>query len=250
MKVSIITAVRNARDTIEHTIESVLRQSYSGIEYIIVDGVSSDGTLDVIAKHRASLSALVVERDKGVYEAFNKGLRRATGDVIGFLNADDVFTDDSVVQTIVDQFVRTGADATFGDIVYRDPAVPTKVTRRYNSAIFRPQRVAYGFMPAHPTLYLTRAVYEQFGEYDESYRIAGDFELVARLFGKRAISYSHIPRVLVDMRAGGLSTRGLSSKWIITKEMKRACAQNGIPTNYLKLACRMPLKMLELLARS
>ena len=168
MKVSIITAVRNARDTIEDTIASVLRQSYSQIEYIVVDGLSTDGTLDVIAKHRRSLSALVVERDRGVYEAFNKGLRRASGDIIGFLNADDVFVDDFVVQTIVEQFVRSGADATFGDVIYLDSAARSRIIRRYKSATFRPQRIAYGLMPAHPTLYLKRAVYERFGEYDEA----------------------------------------------------------------------------------
>lgn len=249
MKVSIITAARNARDTIGATIASVLRQSYSPIEYIVVDGLSTDGTLEVIAQHRQSLSALVVERDKGVYEAFNKGLRRATGDIIGFLNADDVFADDFVVQTIVDRFVHTGVDATFGDMIYLDAASRSKVTRKYNSASFRPQRIAYGFMPAHPTLYLKRAVYERFGEYDESYRIAGDFELVARIFGRQAIGYAHIPRVLVAMGSGGLSTRGITSKWVITKEMRRACAQNGIPTNYLKLLCRAPVKLLELLVR-
>jgi len=247
LKVSIITAVRNARDTVERTLASVQSQSYPQIEHIVVDGLSTDGTLEILHRHKAVLSALIIERDRGVYDAFNKGLSRATGDIVGFLNADDVFAGTDVIQTIVDRFRASAVDATFGDMVYVDPAHGSKVTRRYNSGTFRPERVAYGIMPAHPTLYLRKAVYDHFGGYDPQYRIAGDFELVARVFAANSVRYAYIPQVLVEMRTGGLSTRGLSSKWIITREMRRACRQNGIGTNYVKLACRAPLKLLELL---
>jgi glycosyltransferase involved in cell wall biosynthesis len=245
LKVSIITAVRNGEATIGTTLHSVARQTYPDIEHVIIDGASTDGTLGIIEAAGAGARTVVSEPDGGVYDAFNKGLRLATGDVVAFLNCGDFYASADVVARMATELTRTGALAVFGDLVIVDASQPDRVLRRYRSSRFRPSRVAYGFMPAHPTLFMRRRVYDEHGGFDASFRIAGDFELVARAFVKARISYSYIPDVLVTMPRGGLSTSGLKSNWIITREMYRACRQNAIATNFLKLFLRFPVKWSE-----
>jgi glycosyltransferase involved in cell wall biosynthesis len=245
VKVSIVTAVRNGATSIATTLKSVQSQDHSDIEHVIVDGASTDGTLQIIEHERCGTRLLVSAPDQGVYDAFNKGLALATGDVVAFLNSGDSYTSSGVVARMAAQFASAGVDAVFGDLIVVDAVDPRKTVRRYRSSRFTPSRVAYGFMPAHPTLFMRRRVYEQFGGYDASYRIAGDFELVARVFTKARVTYAYVPEVLVVMPRGGLSSSGLRSNWIITREMRRACRQNAIATNLLKLLLRFPIKWTE-----
>ena len=245
LKVSIITAVRNGEATIATTLRSVQLQKYPDIEHIIIDGASTDRTLEVVEASGGGALRVLSEADRGVYDAFNKGLRLATGDVIAFLNSGDSYVSDAVVANMAAELNRTGVDAVFGDLVVVDANDPRRVVRRYRSSRFRPSRVAYGFMPAHPTLFMRRRVYDDYGGYDASFRIAGDFELVARVFARGRITYSCLADVLVRMPRGGLSTSGPRSNWTITREMQRACRQNEIATNIPKLLLRFPVKWTE-----
>jgi glycosyltransferase involved in cell wall biosynthesis len=248
MKVSVVTAVFNGSRTILSTLSSVADQRHRDVEHIIIDGASTDDTLAIVSSCGLRVTKTVSERDAGVYDAFNKGLRQCTGDVIGFLNSGDSYISSDVLSRIADEFADSDVDAVYGDVAIVDQVDGRRV-RRYRSSRFTPQRIAYGFMPAHPTLFLRRRVYEKFGEYDTSFRIAGDFELVARIFGSAELKSTYLPDVLVRMPRGGLSTSGLRSKWIITKEMRRACFMNGIPSGWIRLCLRFPLKLTEVFDR-
>lgn len=247
MKVSIVTAVRNGAREIGATLASVEAQDYADIEHVVVDGASTDGTVETVRRDGRRVAKLLSEPDRGVYDAFNKGLALATGDVIGYLNAGDVYDGPGVVSDIVEQFAAPAVEAVFGDVVITEEGLPGRVLRRYRSGGFTPRRLGWGFMPAHPTLFVRRAAYQRCGPYDTSYRIAGDFELCIRLFVEQHVRYACLPRVLVRMPRGGLSNSGWRSKWTITREMHRACRAHGIPTSYAKLFARFPVKALEVL---
>jgi len=243
LKVSVITAVLNGLDAVKRTVDSVIEQTYPNVEYIMVDGASTDGTKDYLQSRSHEFAVLRSERDRGPYDAFNKGLSLATGDVVGYLNAGDVFSDRDVLMRIMAPFNDPAIGAVFGDVAMIRDAEMNRVVRHYGSNTFRPNRVRFGFMPAHPTLYMRRAIYELCGEYDPSFKIAGDYELVIRAFVNRRTNYRYIPEILVRMPVGGLSTRGWRSKWLITSEMRRACAKNGVPTNLVLLLLRFPVKL-------
>lgn len=244
MKVSIITAVRNCAESIVGTLESVAGQRFEAIEHVVIDGASTDGTPEVVRERGSRVATFISERDAGVYDAFNKGLRLANGDLIGFLNAGDRYVDDQAIGKLVERISFSGADAVFADLAVVDPA-SNALVRRIRSRPFSAHSISYGFMPAHPTLFVRRAIFERFGHFDASYRIAGDFEFVARTFGKGGISYAYVPEVLVYMENGGLSNRGWRSKWTITKEMRRACRANGIASGWLRLLMRLPYKYMS-----
>lgn len=247
MKVSIITAVRNSVQGIVATVDSVAAQDHPDIEHIVIDGASTDGTAEAARRHGRRLSALVSEPDTGVYDAFNKGLRLSTGEAVGFLSAGDEYADSSTVSTLVREL--EGVDAVFGDVVIVDAASRRRTRRRYSSRSFAPHRLRLGFMPAHPTLFMRRAVYDRIGGYDTSYRIAGDFELCVRAFHGAGISYRYVPRELVRMVHGGLTSGGWRGRWTITRELQRACRQHALPTSLLTLLARIPLKAFELTYR-
>jgi len=248
MKVSIITAVRNGVASIATTLNSVAEQTHPDIEHVIVDGASTDGTVERVRALATRPVRLQSEPDRGVYDAFNKGLALATGDLVAYLNCGDSYWSPRVVADVVRRFGAGDVDAVFGDLIIVDAEDTRVAVRRYRSSRFKPSRIAYGFMPAHPTLFLKRSVYERYGGYDTSYRIAGDFEFIARVFPDPSLRYACLPDQLVRMPRGGLSTAGPRSNWIITREMQRACAKNAIPTNLLKLLLRFPVKITEFLA--
>jgi glycosyltransferase involved in cell wall biosynthesis len=248
MKISVITVCFNSAATIGDTLRTVAEQTYSDVEHIIVDGGSHDETVRLAAAQLHSKGVIVSEADNGIYDAMNKGLRLATGDVIGFLNADDFYAGNWVLEQIA-QSMASGIDAVFGDAEFVHPARLGIPVRRYRSARFHPSRLAWGWMPAHPTLYLRRELFERFGNFKSDYRIAGDFELVARMFHEGHLNYLYLPRVLVRMRTGGVSTGGFRNSLLLNREVLRACRENGISTNWPMLLSKYPAKLLEFLIK-
>ena len=243
MKISIITVVWNNKKTIKDAIESVLGQTYKDIEYIIIDGASSDGTVEVVKSYGDKISKFVSEPDCGLYDAMNKGIALASGDVVGILNSDDFYIDNGVIERVVKEFEKSQADSVFADLVYVKSDNLNKVVRYYDSSHFTPQRFAYGWMPAHPTFFVRRCVYEKYGLFRTDLKIAADFDILARFLYTHKISYSYMKEVLVKMRLGGVST-SLSSIWINNIEQLRICRQNSIDTNIFKIISKYPSKLM------
>lgn len=249
MKFSIITVGFNCVDTIAKTLESVSAQTGVRLEHIIIDGASVDGTMEIVNKFNKGQLKVLSEPDHGIYDAMNKGLRLATGDVIGFLNADDTYAHSGVLERVSTLMQRQGVDAIYGDAEYVQRFDLSNPVRRYRSDRFEPARIGWGWMPAHPTLFLRRAVFDRYGVFRTDYRIAGDFELVARVFHANEVPYLYLPEVLVRMRIGGISTAGLSSTILLNQEVLRACRENGIATNWLKILWKYPTKIMEFLRK-
>ena len=243
--ISVITVCFNSALTIERTLQSVANQDYPEVEHILIDGGSIDGTLDVINRYRRGLACVVSEPDSGIYDAMNKGLARATGDVICFLNADDQYASKGVLSTVASQMRAEQLDALMGDVVFFHAANPNRDVRRYRSDRFTPERLAWGWMPAHPALFLKRSVIERVGQFNTTYKIAGDYEYVIRAFYDHALRYVHVPKVFVRMQTGGVSTDGWRAKVRLNKEVLRACRENGIKTNMFKILSKYPLKLME-----
>lgn len=244
MKISIITVAFNAADTIESTLISVARQTFRDVEHVVIDGGSSDGTQAVVSSHGDRISRFLSEPDRGIYDAMNKGLALATGNVIGFLNADDAYATENVLSRVAETMERYHLDALFGDVAFYHRENPERIVRRYSSSHFSPERIAWGWMPAHPALFVRCEVFQKAGPFRTDYRIAGDFEFVARAFGKQSLRYRYLPEVLVMMRVGGVSTGGWGNTILLNKEVLRACRENGIQTNILKILTKYPLKLL------
>jgi len=250
MKISIITVVYNNKETIQDAMDSVLLQKYDDLEYIIVDGASTDGTVeiikDILKRYPERNVKFISEKDNGIYDAMNKGIRNSTGDVIGILNSDDFYVSNNVISIVVNEFITKKVESVFADLVYVRTDDLDKIVRYYSSAIFHPGKMAYGWMPAHPTFFVKREVYEQYGLYKTDYKIAADYELIARFLVKNKVSYSYIPEVLVKMRTGGASTRNLKSNWILNKEILRACTENDIKTNIFRIYSKYFAKVFQL----
>lgn len=246
MKISIITVTYNAARFLEESILSVLQQSYRPLEFILIDGGSQDGTLEIAYKYKEHFAKLISEPDQGLYDAMNKGIAHASGDIIGFLHAGDVYADKEVLQRVGDTFLDTGCDTTYGNLVYIQEDPPHNTVRIYNADKFRPGQMRMGMMPPHPTFFVRRKLYELYGKFDTSYAICADFELMLRLFVVHKVSYRFIPHTLVKMRVGGISTGGLKSTIRINKEMLRACRSQGIRTHLLLIYAKYPIKIFQL----
>jgi glycosyltransferase involved in cell wall biosynthesis len=245
MKFSIVTVVRNAADTIGDTLRSVAAQTYRDREHVVADGGSTDGTLEILEAEASRLGALQSKPDKGIYDGFNNGLALASGDVVAFLNADDFYEDERVLEDVERTFRETGADVVFGDVVLVRAGDLRDVVRFYRSGNFTRERLSRGFMPAHPSMFVRRALFERFGGFDTRYRIAGDFAWTAKVLGHPDVSFAYLPRVMVRMRHGGASTQGIRSTIRITREIRLACREAGIPTSYPRLLTRFPEKVME-----
>jgi glycosyltransferase involved in cell wall biosynthesis len=245
MKISVVTVSYNAAATIADTLSSVSAQDYPNLEHIIVDGASSDGTVAIIERMADARTRVLSEPDHGLYDAMNKGIARATGDIIGILNADDYFADTGALSAVAAAFAANlGTDAVLGDIAFVDDA--GRPTRLYRSDRFTPARTRWGWMPAHPGMYLTRRAYQRVGSYRTDLRIAADFDFVVRAFNTHALTYAHLSRALVHMRHGGASTDGWRAKMTINREVVRACRDNGLYTNLAMVMSKYPMKLLEL----
>jgi len=243
MKVSIITVVYNNAHVIKSAIDSVLSQTYSDIEYIIIDGKSIDGTVAIINSYGNKITKFISELDNGIYDAMNKGLKLATGDIVGILNSDDFYINEFVIEKLVKVFESKDVDSIYADLVYVKANNLDRIVRYYDSSYFHPNKFAYGWMPAHPTFFARREVYLKHGYFKVDYKIAADYELLVRFLFKNSISYCYIPEVLVKMRMGGVST-SWRSVYINTFEQLRACKENGIQTSLVKLFYKYPQKLL------
>lgn len=247
IKVSIITATYNSGRTLQDTIKSVLAQSYSNIEYIIVDGASKDNTVDIIRQYEPLFGGRlkwVSEKDGGIYDAMNKGIRMATGDVVGILNSDDYFTSGDVVATLASEFAANATlDAVYGDVHYINDGNPNKCVRYYSSKRFLRVWLRFGFMPAHPSFYVRKDIYKKAGGYKTDYDIGADYEMMVRLFCQFHICAKYIPMDFVTMRRGGTSTKNMKSKLVLIREDVRACRENGVYTNVFMISTKIFYKL-------
>jgi glycosyltransferase involved in cell wall biosynthesis len=243
MKVSIITITFNSAQTIADCIVSVNRQSYPFIEHIIVDGNSKDRTLEIINLTPNRVKRIISEPDKGIYDAMNKGIKVTTGEIVGILNSDDFFTSTDVIDRIVSAFTKNNVDAVYGDVCFVKSKNLNKVVRYYSSAWFDPSLFRFGFMPAHPSFYVRRKCYEEFGLYRIDYKIAADYELLIRYLNVHKLKTLYLNFCVVTMRLGGKSTNGLKSNWVLNKEIISGCCKNGIYTNMIILLLKYFIKV-------
>ena len=248
MKISIITATYNSAQTLGHTIESVIRQTYPDIEYIIVDGASTDDTLQIVKRYEPQLRGKMKwlsEKDHGIYDAMNKGIQMATGDIVGILNSDDYFTSNDIIEQLASAFHNESIDAVYGDIHFIRNGQPDKCIRYYSSKRFSPVWLRFGFMPAHPSFYCRRKIFKKAGLYKTDYQIGSDYEMMVRLFMKHHIKARYLPIDFVTMRTGGASTRNVRSRLQLIKDDVRGCRENGIYTNALMISVKFLYKIFE-----
>jgi glycosyltransferase involved in cell wall biosynthesis len=243
--VSVITVSYNSVNTISETIKSVLAQKYAGIEYIIVDGGSTDGTINLINSFGTAISKFISEPDKGIYDAINKGIKLATGDIVGILNSDDFFINDEIIGKVADSFKNDDIDAVIGDVRFVDRFDTSKVVRYYSSKNFTIPKFKLGYMPAHPTFYARRELFEQFGYYKTGYSIAADFELMVRFLFIHKIKYKYLELTFLSMRTGGVSNRSFKSRLTLNKEITRALRENGLRTNIFLIYLKYLVKIFE-----
>lgn len=246
MKISLLTVSFNSAATIKDTIESIRSQDFKDIEYIIVDGNSTDGTVGIIKSYNSFISKWISEPDKGIYDAMNKAIKMASGDVVGILNSDDFYSNNQILSRVAQEFSDPSVDVVFGDLVFVDPQNLDKTVRKYSSARWHPGKFAWGFMPAHPTVFIRRKYYEKFGLFKTDYKIAADYELLIRFLYVHKLKYRYLPLTMVKMRKGGVSSRNLMSNIILNNEIIRACRENGIKTNVLKVYSKYFTKFFEL----
>jgi len=246
MKISLLTVSYDSETTIKDTIESIRSQDYNTIEYIVVDGDSKDGTVQIIKSYDSVVTKWISEPDKGIYDAMNKAIGLATGDVVGILNSDDFYFDSTIISQVAAAFENQDVDAVFGDLIFVDPNNLKKTVRTYSSAKWNPSKFAKGFMPAHPTFFVRRKYYEQFGVFKTDYKIAADYELLIRFLYVNKLRYQYLPITMVKMRRGGVSSRNLTSNIVLNNEIIRACRENGISTNVFKVYPKYFTKLFEL----
>lgn len=242
MKISIITSTYNSEKTVQETLESILNQTHQDIELLIIDGKSKDNTLEIVRRYERLFQGrlrYISEQDKGIYDAMNKGIQMATGDVVGILNSDDLYMDNKVVEDIANAFVQTNVDAIYGNLIFVDEDDTSKIVRVWKGSQYEPGSFLNGWHPAHPTFYVRRDIYEKYGLFDISFDVSADFELMLRFIEKHRISNRYLDRTFIKMRMGGESTGSI--KKIITgnRNVLRAFEKNGF-----KVSIVYPIKRL------
>lgn len=245
MKISIVTVAYNAAATIEESLQSVAGQSYDDVEHIVIDGASTDGTVDIIERYRDQLSCVVSEPDKGIYDAMNKGIGHATGDIIGTLNADDWYACSGVLNRVAEAFKHDSKlEAVYGDLVYVAKDDPVRVIRYWKSRPYRDGLFENGWMPAHPTFFVRSDVYQRYGLFDLDFSIQSDFELTMRFMAVNKIKTRYLPGVMVRMRMGGVTNNSIKNVIDGNIEAYRACLKNGLDVSPLfilrKMLSRVP----------
>ena len=246
IRLSIITVCYNSDKTIRDTIESVLNQKLKNYEYIIVDGASSDNTLKIISEYKKAISKVISEKDSGIYDAINKGIQISTGNIIGILNSDDIFADEMVLLNIYNHFMKyPSCDAIISDVHFINNNGRT--IRKYSSKNWNVDKFKWGFMPPHPSFYCKKELFDLYGFYSTSFKIASDFELLIRFLKVNSISFMYVPMVIAKMRLGGISTKGISSTIQLNKEIYQSCKINNIKTSMLKIYSKYFFKIFEFL---
>lgn len=228
MKITVITACFNAEETLEDTLRSVLTQDHPDLEYIVMDGGSTDGSLQILERYQPQLTKLVSAPDEGMYDAYNRGLEYATGDVVALLNADDMYANPQVLSLVAERFRQTCADAVYGDLVYVGRENPSQVLRYWRSGFYRRERFKFGWMPPHPAFFLRREAYQRYGGFDTRLQSAADYELMLRMLYKHGLAAGWVPEVLVRMRSGGKSNATLSNRLFANREDRQAWVLNQI----------------------
>jgi glycosyltransferase involved in cell wall biosynthesis len=249
MKVSIITVSYNSAATIADTIHSVLSQDYPDLEYLIIDGSSKDHTLEIVSGFGNRISKLISEPDEGIYDAMNKGIALATGDVIGILNSDDVYADSTVISDVVAQMTKNKVQSCYADLTYVDRDDLSKVIRYWKSGAFNVHNFKKGWMPPHPTFFLMRDCYQQFGLFNPIFKTSADYELMLRMLYKHGVSCTYLPRVIIKMRVGGQSNVSVKNRVKANREDRLAWKVNGLKPGVLTLVRKPLSKIIQYLKK-
>jgi len=228
LKISIITSVYNNKEQIADAIDSVLSQTYKNIEYIVIDGASTDGTIDIIKSYGEKINVFVSEKDEGIYSGLNKGIQLATGDIIGFLHSDDFYLHDNILEMVVSKFKRKKCDGVYGDLIYVDKNDTNRIVRHWNSGKFEFDKLKKGWMPPHPAFFLKKSVYEEFGLYDTNFKISADYNFILKVLSSKKLKICYLSNVLYVMRLGGASNKNLKNMIRKSKEDLKALRDNNI----------------------
>jgi glycosyltransferase len=245
MKVSIITITYNSAATIEQTIRSVLEQTYKDVEYIIVDGLSTDNTLEIVNRYKDKISKIISEKDKGLYDALNKGISNATGDIIGIIHSDDFYTNNAVIENIVKTFNNNNADAVYANLYYVDKDDTDKIKRKWHSGKYFYGAFLNGWMPPHPTFFVKKEVYKKFGMFNLQFTSAADYELMLRLIHKNKIKLAYLDKFIVKMRIGGKSNITVKNRVTANLEDRKAWEVNGIKPRFYTLTLKPLRKIIQ-----
>ena len=244
LKISIITVAFNSVDTIKETIESIIAQNYTNIEYIIIDGGSKDGTLDLAKKYSKHIEYISSEPDNGIYDAMNKGINAATGDIVGILNSDDFYPNSFVLSNVASSFEKYNCDAIYGDLVYVKSDNVSKITRYWQAGKYSTSKIKNGWMLPHPTFFVKREIYQRYGLYNTALKSAADYEMILKLLYKHNISVYYIPMILVNMRLGGESNKSFWNRIKANKEDSLAWTKNQLQRPML-IRLKKPLQKLK-----
>ena len=250
MKISVVTASYNSAATIGDTLQSIAAQTHRDVEHLVIDGGSRDDTVQIVRAHASPGLKVVSERDRGIYDAMNKGLALATGEVVGFLNSDDMYADPQALERVAQAFRDPAVDVVYGDIVFVAERDTRRTVRLWTSRPYTPGLCSSGWMPPHPSLYVRRAVYEKHGGYDLAFPAAADFEMALRLLDIKRLRSVYVPAVQVRMRMGGQSTRSLRNIISGSREVSRACRKHGLPGGIRFAVMRLLVKVPQFLRRS
>ncbi len=248
IKFSVVTATYNSESTVAHAIESLKKQTWQSVEHVVIDGASSDNTLAIVRSALNVQDFYLSEPDTGIYDALNKGIRRCTGDVIGFLHSNDFLADELVLQNVAECFMQTGADAVYGDLQYVDALSPQRIVRHWTSGEFTHSKLMRGWMPPHPTFFMRRELYENLGLFDTQFRIASDYDAMLRYLNSPSTKVAYIPKVLVKMRVGGASNGSLMQILKKSREDFIVMKRNGL-NPYLALPYKNISKISQFLIK-
>jgi glycosyltransferase involved in cell wall biosynthesis len=244
MKVSVITITYNSAETLENTIQSVISQTYKNVEYIIVDGGSKDDTLKIIEKHKTHIHQFISEKDNGLYDALNKGIKLATGDVIGIIHSDDFYTHNTVLEHVMLQFQSSNTQALYADLYYVDKSNTDKIIRKWKSGTYSHGAFLNGWMPPHPTFFVKKECYQLYGNFNLALKSAADYELMLRFIHKHKITLTYLNEFIIKMRVGGKSNVSFKNRWRANREDKKAWELNGISPRFYTFMLK-PLRKLS-----
>jgi glycosyltransferase involved in cell wall biosynthesis len=250
MKISIITVCRNSEETIEHTLRSVLAQEDIDLEFIVIDGGSTDSTMKIIGNYSENISTIISEKDNGMYDALNKGIALASGEVIGILHSDDFYASSQILSSVIRAFVSDGIDAVYGDLQYVAKENPDKIIRNWIAGPYTDGLFLKGWMPPHPAFFARRRCYEKFGRFNTEFKTASDYELMLRFIHKEKIKLAYIPLVLVKMRVGGKSNLSIANRIRANREDRLAWKINGLRPGFFTLSIKPLSKLKQFFFRS